>query len=25
VSFLAGWDGFYPMDEILTKKDAPAY
>lgn len=23
--FLAGWDGRYPMDEILTKKDAPAY
>ena len=24
-SFLAGWDGFYPMDGILTKKDAFAY
>jgi hypothetical protein len=25
LSFLAGWNGFYPMDGILTKKDAPAY
>jgi hypothetical protein len=24
-NFLASWDSFYPMDGILTKKDAPAY